>query len=276
MQVQSAIIGLNEKCEDSSFERLKNEAMKKFYLLSLFFITNGWVSAFQSAADSAEIIPVRKRSHFTVVTRVHTMGLFMYMGKVVNHNPAADIYFNYSTRNGWGISAFKVVDMNDVHSHNNFAFALVSKTFHLGRKLTVTPNIGAALEQQHAFADHGSDVIVMLTSNFQITKNLTIDHSALFNNLVFETVYSDWTNRFRLMYSKAHFDATGFLWHNNAVIDKANYTSTGVSIFYNRIPLGSRVWLGAGLTSLFTIQSSNIEKLPTQSGIQFTTSLTIK
>jgi hypothetical protein len=249
--------------------------MKKFYLLSLLVAISGCLNAFQPA-DSAQIIPTQKQGHYTIIGRVHTMGLFMYMGKVVNHNPAADIFFNYTTRNGWGISAFKVVDVNDVHSHNNFAFAFLHKSFHLGERLTTTPYAGIALEQQHSFASHGSDVMLQLATNFRFNKLLTLEHIAIVNNLAAETSYRDWTNRLRLIYSSNHVDVTGFFWHNNGVIDDANYTSSGVSIFYNRVPVAKRLYLGAGLTTLSTFQSSNKEKVPTQTGLQFSTTLTFK
>jgi hypothetical protein len=249
--------------------------MKKFYLLPILLASFG-ANAWQPAGDSSTTIPVKVKRTYTVTTRVHTMGLFMYMGKVVNHNPAVDIFFNTTGPNGWGISAFKVVDVNDVHSNNNFAFAFVSKSFHLGQRVTVTPFVGGGLEQQHGFVSHGSDVMLQLQSGYRLNKKLTLDHIAIFNNVLFETEFADWTNRFRLLYSDGHVDITGYFWHNNSLIDHATYTSTGVSIFYNRMPVAKRLWLGAGLTTLATVNSSNPEALPTQTGIQFSTALTFK
>lgn len=249
--------------------------MKNFYLLS-FLLVSFVAAGFQPSGDSATITPPKANRTYTITTRVHTMGLFMYMGKVVNHNPAADIFFNTTGPKGWGISAFKVVDVNDVHSNNNFAFAFISKSFHLGQRLTLTPFVGGGLEQQHGFVSHGSDVMLQLQTGYRINKKLTIDHIAIFNNVLFETEFADWTNRFRLMYSDGHLDITGFFWNNNARIDKTSYTSTGVSVFYNRIPVAKRLWLGAGVTTLATVGSSNQEALPTQTGIQFSTSLTFK
>jgi hypothetical protein len=261
--------------EQLEFCITKTLAMKKIYLISLL-LASCTARAFQPAGDSATITPIKATRAYTITTRVHTMGLFMYMGKVVNHNPAADIFFNTTGPKGWGISAFKVVDVNDIHSNNNFAFAFISKTFHLGDRLTATPFIGGGLEQQHGFVSHGSDVMLQLQSGYRINKKLTIDHIAIFNNVLFYTEFSDWTNRFRLMYSDGHVDITGFFWSNNALIDKASYTSTGMSIFYNRVPVAKRLWLGAGLTTLATVNSSNPEVLPAQTGIQFSTALTFK
>jgi hypothetical protein len=249
--------------------------MKKFYLLSFLLASFGAV-ALQPSGDSATLTPPKAKRTYTITTRVHTMGLFMYMGKVVNHNPATDLFFNTTDPKGWGISAFKVVDVNDVHSNNNFAFAFISKSFHMGERLTLTPFVGGGLEQQHGIVSHGSDVMLQLQSGYRINKKLTIDHIAIFNNVLFETQFADWTNRFRLMYSDGHVDITGYFWHNNNLIDDATYTSTGASIFYNRVPVAKRLWLGAGITTLSTVGSSNQENLPKQTGIQISTALTFR
>jgi hypothetical protein len=262
--------------QTQEFWAIKFYTMKNFYLLSLLLAASVSVSAFQPGGDSATIIPAKTKPSYTITTRVHTMGLFMYMGKVVNHNPAADLYFNVTTANGWGVSAFKVVDVNDVHSNNNFSFAFLSKTFHIGKRLTTAPFVGFGLEQQHGFVSHGSDAMLQLQSSYRINKKLVVDHIAIFNNVYFYTEFADWTNRFRLLYTDGHVDITGFFWNNNAVIDDATYTSTGVSIFYNRVPVAKRLWLGAGLTTLATVASSNQERLPNQTGIQFSTALTFK
>lgn len=233
-------------------------------------------SAFQPSGDSATIIPAKAKPSYTVTTRVHTMGLFMYMGKVVNYHPATDIFFNVTNSKGWGLSAFKVVDVNDIHSGNNFMFAFASKTFHIGKRFTTTPFVGVGLEQQHGFVSHGSDAMVQLQSSYRLNRKLVADHIAIFSNVLFETELADWTNRFRLLYTDGHVDITGFFWHNNKLIDNATYTSTGVSIFYNRVPVAKRLWLGAGVTTLATIKSSDQEAQPTQTGVQFSTALTFK
>jgi hypothetical protein len=250
--------------------------MKKFYLPSFLMLASLSGLAFQPAGDSSTIVPVKAKRTYVITARVHTMGLFMYMGKVVNTNPATDLYFNTTGPKGWGISAFKVVDINDRHSGNNFAFAFISKSFHAGERLTITPFVGGGLEQQHGLVSHGSDVMLQLQTGYRLNKKLTIDHIAIFSNILFEPELADWTNRFRLLYSDGHVDITGYFWNNNKLIDEATYTSAGVSIFYNRVPVAKRLWLGAGITTLATVQSSNTETLPTQTGIQFSTALTFK
>lgn len=249
--------------------------MKKFYIAVLLMMATE-LMALQPPADSTTVVEKKKKILPTITTRVHTMGLFLYMGKVVNHNPAADLFFNYTTRNGWGVSVFKVVDVNDVHSHNNFAFAFISKAFHIGERLTVAPFVGAGLEQQHSFANYGSDAMVQLNASYKINKRLTVDYIGIFNNIIFAREHEDWTNRFRLLYTQGHWDLTGMFWRNNGMIDGKTYTSAGASLYYNRIPVADKLWLGAGLTTLLTLQSSDENSVPKQSGIQFTTALTFK
>ena len=250
--------------------------MMKFYIVGLWVLVFSACAGFEHAEDSSLIIPQKKKGSFTIISRVHTMGLFLYMGKAVNNNPAADVYFNYTTAKGWGFSTFKVTDINDVHSPNNFMLMVFSKSFHLGNRFTVTPYMGAALEQQHAFADEGSDAFALLTSTFKFSTNFSAEHTAMFNNLIFEPTHSDWTNRFRLMYSKGHVDITGLFWNNTALIDNQSYITTGLSIFYNRIPLSKRASCGAGVTGLMVARVSDPEQGPVKNGIQFTTALTIK
>lgn len=249
--------------------------MKQLYIIVLLvsgFAANG----LQLSEDSAVVVEQKKKGSTTIIARVHTMGLFLYMGKVVNHNPATDIYFNYTTNKGLGFSVFKAVDVNDIHSGNNFAFAFISKYFQLGNRLRIAPYLGAGLEQQHSFANHGSDLMFQLLTNFRVSNKLTIEHIAIFNNMVFAKEHQDWTNRLRVLYSHGHWDFIGMLWSNNRVIDEATYSSGGMSVYYSRIPIANRLYLGAGLTSLTTFQSSHTEHTPRQTGLQFTTTLTFK
>lgn len=254
----------------------KTLAMRKIYLSSFIVLNALFAASFPSGNDSTAHAREQKKSFVTITGRVHTMGLFMYMGRVVNHNPAADIFFSTTNAKGWGFSAFKVFDVNDIHSGNNFAFAFIHKTFRIHERLMVAPWLGAGLEQQHKWVDHGSDVMLQLVSNLKLNANFSIEHIALFNNVAFETSHADWTNRFRFIYSQKHVDATGFFWHNNSLIDGRAYTSAGFGIFYNRVPVANRLWLGAGINTLVTLASSNQERVPKNSAVQFTTSLTFK
>ena len=249
--------------------------MIRFYIAALL-ITSSSVSGLQLTEDSAVVDTKKKKGSMVIASRVHTMGLFLYMGRVVNYNPATDLYFNYTTNKGWGISAFKAADVNDIHSSNNFAFAFVSKTFHIGDRLVIAPYLGAGLEQQHGFANHGSDLMFQLQSSFRLNKKLSIELIGIFNNLIFATEHQDWTNRLRLLFNNGHWDLIGMVWSNNGIFDEATYTSGGLSAFYNRIPLSKRLSMGVGLTSLSTFHSSNVEHTPKPSGLQFSTTVTFK
>jgi hypothetical protein len=249
--------------------------MKKLYIIIL--LVPGFTAyGLQITEDSAAVVQKKNEGSVLVTSRVHTMGLFLYMGRVVNHNPATDLYFNYTTNNGWGFSAFKAVDINDVHSGNNFAFAFISKYFNIGNRFKIAPYFGAGLEQQHGFANHGSDLMFQLLSSFRINKNLSFEHIGIFNNLLFAREHQDWTNRVRILFNNGHWDFIGMLWSNNQAFDSATYSSGGISIFYNRVPISNRLFLGAGLTSLSTFQSSDEDHTPRQTGLQFSTSLTFK
>jgi hypothetical protein len=151
---------------------------KKLHFIGFIFLVSTWAWALQPPTSDSTIIAVpQKKTTPSLVIRAHSLGLFTYMGKVVNYHPAGDVFFSYTTNNGWGFSAFKVADLSDIHSHNNFAFALINKTFHLGNRLTIAPSIGVNLEQQHKFVDHGSDVLAMLTTTLRLNKNLVVDHN---------------------------------------------------------------------------------------------------
>ena len=249
--------------------------MKKLYIIVL--LVSGFTTyALQVTEDSAAVVQKKKKGSVLVTSRVHTMGLFLYMGRVVNHNPATDLYFNYTTNSGWGFSVFKAVDINDGHSGNNFAFAFISKYFNIGTRFKMAPYFGVGLEQQQGFANHGSDIMFQLLSSFRINNKLSVEHIAIFNNFVFAQEHQDWTNRVRFLFNSGHWDFIGMLWSNNQAFDSATYSSGGMSIFYNRVPISKRLFLGAGLTSLSTFQSSDAEHTPKQTGLQFTTSLTFK
>ena len=250
--------------------------MKKEYCFLMLMLVCCCSWAVQLPSDSSVLKPPSKKNTLSVVTRVHSMGIFWFMGKVVNYNPAADVFITYKSRSNWGFAVFKVADLRDIHSHNNFAFAMINKALKVGPRLTLTPNVGIALEQQNKFADHGSDAMIMLTSTFRINKNVLLEHHSIFNNLLFETTYSDWTNRARIVFSKAHLDISGLFWHNNRLIDHESYFSTGASVFYNRIPVGKKTWFGGGISGFLTASQSNPEVPHNKRGIQITASLSIK
>jgi hypothetical protein len=191
----------------------------------------------------------RKPSPLKVTTRLHTMGLFSYGGRLVAVHPVVDVYLTYA-RKTWGFQFFKAVDLKDSHTPINFALAMVNKPFHIGKRLTITPSVGIALEQFESFADHGSDAAMLITTSYKVSQRVTLEHSALGANLLLEPAMRDWVNRLRLMYSNGHLDLTLLTWHNNRVFDANEYCTVGASIFYSRLRVARDLTLQAGITGL--------------------------
>src|SRR6478672_9665822 len=84
------------------------------------------------------------KSNMRLTSRVHNVGLFNFSGRMASSNPAFDINFNYD-RKTWSAFVFSAVDLVDQHSDNNFTLALIYKRFHIGKRLTITPNAGVVI-----------------------------------------------------------------------------------------------------------------------------------
>jgi hypothetical protein len=225
----------------------------------------------QSRSDSTQAAsPPRPIVRLT--TRLLSQGAFYYTGRIISKNPALDFFFVYE-RKGWGFSFFKAFDLYDHLTGNNFSLGLLYKTFHIGRRLTVTPNVGFDFEQNHSLADKGSDVTVIVTTAFRVSKNITVDNSSFFSNLVLESGTHDWTNRFRLLYTSPHFDVTVYAWHNNHVLDHNNYFSTGINATYARMRIARTLRLSTGVSALTMVESSDEMLYPKRKGIILTLTL---
>src|SRR6185436_54380 len=103
----------------------------------------------------------------------------------------------------------------------------------------------------NSIADHGSDVALILTTAYKISRAWTLDYSALFGNLVLVPEEKDWVNRVRLTYSKKHLDVFATGWHNNKVLDQAEYLTFGLSTFYSRVKLADGLLVNAGVSGLW-------------------------
>jgi hypothetical protein len=202
-----------------------------------------------------KIEPVRKTQSKSTV-RLHTKGVFLYSGRLSCENPAFDINFIYN-RPAWGFQFYKAVDLTDHTTANNFALATFYKNFNLTRKLTFTPYIGTFLEQYHALADHGSDVVVLAVTSYKVSPHFTAEYTTLVGNLVVEPELRDWVNRVRFLFSYKHWDVTGSFWHNNQVFDEVGYASAGLTIAYSRVKLSDNFNLSVSATELGTVASSN-------------------
>ncbi len=252
--------------------------MKDFYSPTLigllFFSFSMCCFAGELYTDSTKTQKKEKKYATTVITRVHSLGFFSYTGRLISDNPAADIYFNYNRSNKWGLNVFKAFDLYDHTSDNNFMMMMVNRNFPISKKLSVNLYGGAVLEQTHHFAGHGSDVVVNVISSYKLSPHLTLDHTALFGNLIIEKANTDWVNRVRLLYSKNHIDVTAWSWFNNKIIDQTKYSSVGLSLYYSRIPLSDRWKISTGVTGLVMLNTSDENKCPEKNGMLLTIAAT--
>jgi hypothetical protein len=203
------------------------------------------------------------------LTRLHSQGQFWYGGRIVSRNPTVDFNFTYD-RKQWGFQLFKAVDLKDHTTDINFLLAVVNKNFRVSNRLTFTPSIGFLFEQSHSFADKGTDAVFIFQTSYKLSNRFTIDHSALFSNLLLEPDEKDWVNRFRILYSNKHIDITYWLWHNNKVFDNAEYVSSTLSIFYSRMKVSKHCLINVGISGTVMPYSSNIEINPKRNGLLLT------
>lgn len=233
------------------------------YCLVLIFLSLASVSWSESMpGDSLTNVQQATRGvHIRSTARLHTKGMFTYGGRVCSDNPAFDVNFTYD-RKKWGFLFYKAFDLKDHTTANNFTLAVVNKNFKLTKSLTFTPSIGVLLEQPHRFVDHGSDLVFIATTAFKIRPTLTLEHTAMFANLVIEPEIRDYVNRLRVLYSAKHLDVTYMLWHNNNMFDSNTHLSTGLTIAYSRIPVADHFYMSVGLTELSMLQSSDERSIP--------------
>lgn len=244
--------------------------MKHFTLFAFSLLL---LETAMASSDPLNVV-AKPASPWKVTTRMHSRGFFSNSGRFVADNPVVDLYVTYSGKN-WGLQFFKAADLSDRHTPVNFAFALVNRPFHVGKRLTVTPSAGMLLEQYDGLADYGSDATLLITTSYRISKTLLIEHSALAGNLVLTPGLRDWVNRLRLLYSHGHLDITLFGWHNNAVFDHNSYVTTGASVFVSRLKLVETVTLQAGITGLYMATASGEQTLKNANGVYATLGLSI-
>src|SRR6185436_12125407 len=86
--------------------------------------------------DTTAAIAVPRRSTVRFATRIHSMGLFSYGGRIACENPSFDVNFIYQ-RKHWGYFLFKAMDLYDHRSDNNFMLTTVFTNIKLGKVFTV-------------------------------------------------------------------------------------------------------------------------------------------
>jgi hypothetical protein len=211
------------------------------------------------------------RSKSTLTVRVHNAGYFAFTTRIISTNPALDFFYTYD-RKTWGFMSFKAFDLYDHNTSNNFMLIMLRKSFKLTNRLTVTPHIGGILEQSSSVADKGSDISSIIITSYRISNNLTIDHTAILGNLVIEPSSRDWFNRFRILYTKKHWDVTIQACHNNKMIDHDNseYFSTAASLFYSRIKVSDHFAFNVGATGVGMLCTNTPSEYAKQNGVFFT------
>jgi hypothetical protein len=243
----------------------------KTTLLITVLLTGYTASAKIDFDDSVRAVKKERHSKSTLTTRFLTKGYFSFTGRIISPNPALDFFYTYD-RNQWGFVVFKAFDVYDHTTTNNFTLAMFRKNINIGKRLTITPQVGAILEQSYSFADKGSDLASIIITSYRISKTVTIDQTMIFGNLMVEPEERDMANRFRLLYTKNHWDITLLGWHNNKWIDHDNseYFSCGANLLYSRIIVSEHLMLSAGILGVRMNYTSTESEYPTRSGIFFT------
>ncbi len=221
--------------------------------------------------DSLHLVKKERHSKSTLNVRLHNKGQFMFSGRIISPNPAIDFFYQYD-RKQWGAVFFKAFDLYDHTTSNNFALAMVRKNFHVGRRLTITPQAGFIFEQSHSLADKGTDLAAFVINNYKVSNNFSVEYTLVFFNLALVPEERDWVNRLRLLYSKNHWDVTLSCWHNNKVMDYDNsvYFSSGASVFYSRMKVSDHLLLSAGVSALVMAYTTTPSEYPKNNGVFFT------
>lgn len=224
-----------------------------------------------SPDDTVKSVKREPHSKSTLTVRVHNAGYFAFTTRIISTNPALDFFYTYD-RKTWGFMSFKAFDLYDHNTSNNFMLLMLRKSFKLTNRLTITPHIGGILEQSNSVADKGSDISSIIITSYRISTNLTIDHTAILGNLVVEPSARDWFNRFRILYTKKHWDVTIQACHNNRMIDHDNseYFSTAASIFYSRIKVSDHFAFNVGATGVGMLCTNTPSEYAKQNGVFFT------
>jgi hypothetical protein len=221
------------------------------------------------AIDSSSIV-TKKKSNFRLNTRLTSRGMFNFSGRICTDNPAFDLSVVYDRRS-WSIMTFNVVDLQNIHSDNNFSLTLLFTRMKIGKRVTFTPHTGYLIGD---WGKEKGDRQIFITA-VKINSRFHIDHTALIPN-VFSKADHDWVNRIRVLYTAdAHLDFVFSAWHNNRVFDRAEYFSTALNSSYNHIKISERVQLNTGITFLVMTKTNDEEMFPKKNGLVFTVAVAI-
>jgi hypothetical protein len=244
-----------------------NKLVTLFFLLFLTLVSYGFQDSTQRQAPI-----VQKRSSIKFATRIHSMGLFSYGGRIACDNPSFDFSMTYQ-RKRWGYFVFKAMDIYDAHSPNNFMLTTLFTNIKLGKSITITPHAAFFVEQLHGLADLGSDAGLIIVTTWQLNKSVKFEYTSMFSNLLLEPEAKDWTNRFRWLYQHDHIEIIYFNWHNNNLFDHCSHFSTGLNVAYSNIKISEQIRLTTGITGLVMLRTTDRESVPKKNGIVFTMGL---
>src|SRR5687768_16863131 len=111
----------------------------KWYLVLLITSTqSAWACTIpiDSLKDSVQSVGVSRPYNLKLTTRIHSLGIFGYAGRIAITNPAFDISVAYD-RKKWGCLFLKAVDLYEPHSPYHFSLALVYRKFKSGNRITI-------------------------------------------------------------------------------------------------------------------------------------------
>lgn len=205
----------------------------------------------------------REPSKWNISNKFNTGSMFFFTGVVANHYPAFDTKISYAN-NGWGGMLFKSFDLTGQSLAMDYALIVLHRNINISKKLMISPQIGAQLNQDGSIADKTSDILTNLAIVYKVTSSLTISNDAVFQNLVY-THRPNWTNRFRILFRKADFNAAVLLWDRNSIFNNPGYSAAGIDLGYSGIKLspGIDLLLGAQSVSVFR------QDTPRKSGLMF-------
>lgn len=232
------------------------------------------VSHFADSSNEASQKNDSTKPSVRSTVKLNSLGYFSYGGRIVSDKQSLDVSLIYERRN-WGVFLFKVVDLFDHQSANNFAMAMVFTHLVVNDRITITPYVGFVMEQLESFADKGSDLGTIVVSKIKLTDRVSAEHAAVISNLMLEPHHKDWVNRIRLIFDSGHYNLTWLGWHNNNVLDSSGYYSTGFSAAYNKIVLTEHLHMNAGVTAYKMIQSTREDANPIDNGLLLSISLVI-
>lgn len=241
-------------------------------LLSTGFQSYGHAGDSDSSGRDTVNRTTRHRIVKRVTTRLQSVGFFNFSGRICSHTPAADFNALYE-KNGYGVSLFSAVDLNDRYSENNFGFGIVYKRIALSKRFSLTPNAGVVME---GFGKSIGDRIFLI-STFKASPKLTIDETALFANLLDPNKTQEWVNRVRFIYTQtSHVQFIMSTWHNNAVFDVSGYLSGAFQASYNRIGIGDHVYLQTAVTVFLMAANSGEVPSTEKNGLILTVGLSLE